>query len=70
MAHRQTYPTEDLYHKYPVLKIPTGRRTELLIIGLEKAEAVLKHFSTIEAFVQKHRHVNHGEGENHGDRTA
>lgn len=49
-----TEPEEDLYYKYPVLKIPTGKRNELLIIGREKAEAILAHLSAIRAFVAKH----------------
>lgn len=49
-----TEPEEDLYYKYPVLKIPTGRRRELLIIGLEKAEAILANLTFIRSFVEKH----------------
>lgn len=57
MPQKLLVPEEDVHHIYPVLKIPTGRRTELLIIGLEKAEAVIKFFPYIQAFVQKHRSV-------------
>ncbi len=53
-------PVEDVFHKYPVLKIPTGKRNELLIIGMEKAEAIIRHFSSIEAFHSKHKEIDHG----------
>lgn len=53
-----TQPEEDLYYKYPVLKIPTGRRRELLIIGLEKAEAILANLTAIRSFVDKHAEVD------------
>ena len=49
-----TQPEEDLCYKYPVLKIPTGRRRELLIIGIPKAEAILEHLPAIRSFVAKH----------------
>jgi len=51
---RITEPQEDLFHKYPVLKIPTGKPGELLIIGLTKARAVIKYFRAIEDFVNRH----------------
>jgi len=51
---KPTKPEEDIYYKYPVLKIPTGRRRELLIIGLEKAAAILENLPAIRSFVAKH----------------
>lgn len=56
-------PVEDVFHKYPVLKIPTGKRNELLIIGREKAEAIIKHFPYILAFHEKHLEGSHGSTE-------
>jgi len=47
-------PQEDMFHKYPVLKIPTGKRNELLIIGREKAVAILAHLPAIRSFVERH----------------
>lgn len=55
-----TQPEEDLYYKYPVLKIPTGRRRELLIIGLEKAAAILENLPAIRSFVDKHTEIDAG----------
>jgi len=55
MPQKMLIPEEDLFHKYPVLKIPTGKRNELLIIGREKAEAIIKHYPHILAFHEKHR---------------
>lgn len=57
MATRQpklTAPAEDKFYKYPVLKIPTGRRNEQLIIGLEKAQAIMTNLGAIREFVNKH----------------
>jgi hypothetical protein len=48
-------PYEDLFHKYPVLRIPTGRCQEELIIGREKAIAVLKYIDDIREFVARHQ---------------
>lgn len=49
-----TVPTEDTYHKYPVLKIPTDKHGEVLIIGTRKARAVINHFDAIKAFAERH----------------
>jgi len=49
-----TAPEEDLFYKYPVLRIPTGRRNDQLIIGLEKARAIMMHLNAIREFVNKH----------------
>jgi hypothetical protein len=57
MATRQpklTAPAEDMFYKYPVLKIPTGRRNEQLIIGVEKAQAIMTNLPAIREFVNKH----------------
>jgi len=51
---KPTAPIEDKFYKYPVLKIPTGRRNEQLIIGIEKARAIMLHLDAIQAFVNKH----------------
>jgi hypothetical protein len=48
-------PEEDLYHKYHVLKIPTEKQGELLIVGMNKARAIIKHYDAIREFVDKHR---------------
>lgn len=48
-------PTEDKFHKYNVLKIPTEKQGELLIVGMNKARAIIKHYDTIREFVDKHR---------------
>jgi len=57
MSERQrklTVPEEAMFYKYPVLKIPTGRRNEQLIIGLEKAQAIMTNLGAIREFVNKH----------------
>ena len=47
-------PYEDMFHKYPVLRIPTGKRNEELIVGVNKAYAILKNINYIEQFVMRH----------------
>jgi hypothetical protein len=54
MATRPTEPIEDMFYKYPVLKIPT-EAGEDLVVGLFKAQAILKHLEAIRGFVTKHR---------------
>ncbi len=53
---KQLYqPVEDQFHKYPVLRIPTGKKNDQLIIGLEKARAIITWYREILKFVEKHR---------------
>lgn len=47
-------PVEDRFHKYPVLRIPTEKRHDQLIIGLEKARAILRWLDDIKSFVERH----------------
>lgn len=47
-------PVEDQFHKYPVLRIPTEKRNDQLIIGLEKARAILVWLDDIKSFVERH----------------
>lgn len=49
-----TQPEEDQFYKYRVLRIPVARRSEQLIIGVEKAKAIVLWFDEIKAFVNKH----------------
>lgn len=51
---RLTKPQEDMFHKYPVLRIPTERQSEQLIIGLTKAKAIMMFVDDIRKFVNKH----------------
>jgi len=48
-------PMEDQFHKYPVLRIPTGKKNDQLIIGMEKARAIITYYEEIKKFVDKHR---------------
>jgi hypothetical protein len=49
-----TMPTEDTFHKYHVLRIPVNRRSEQLIIGVEKARAILTWIDEIREFLNKY----------------
>ncbi|OPY13673.1 MAG: hypothetical protein A4E66_00675 [Syntrophus sp. PtaB.Bin001] len=51
--HNLAAPIEDKFHKYPVLRIPTGNGNDQLIIGLDKARAVLIWHDYIRRFVER-----------------
>jgi len=56
-------PAEDMFYKYPVLKIPT-EAGEDLVVGMFKAQAILKYIDAIREFVEKHSSCHSREGGN------
>ena len=56
---RNQEPREEMYHKYPVLIIPTDQGTDL-VIGMAKARATIRYYRHIVAFVEKHTEIDDG----------
>ena len=54
LRRKITAPVEEIYHVYPVLLIPSTKAGEAIVIGRRKAEAIVRNYEAIVAFLARH----------------